>query len=432
MITYNKSLYYFLFVILFSLTALLDSINGFLNKSTGFGSIAGQGTRIIILLIMSFLMIRFHKRNTMPWSYILIFFLVLFQFVYGLVYSSAYMVLSNLLEASKLIYIIVIIQAFINLHAKRQISQNAIEKIIDISLMVFPLCVVVPRFFNVGYYMYDSTSTGFSGFFYAANDLNIVLLVMLIFSLDKQFNRLENKEKSKYYLISSFLLIVSLVLTGAKSSLVVSILILLIYMVRFVLKGKFTTKIKILFLLVASIGTVFIMINSFYYDEMQNIINRHTYFYERDNGNLTTFLLTNRNTFLDASIQSFSDSNSTDKVLQFLFGKGKMKHMEDTGEKLNSVSRPIEMDFFDIFFSYGLLGSILIYCFLTRFLLLAFKKYNLTHHFSYSLSMITFAVYSFLGGHVLFSALSGTYLAMVCCSLYAFKNKNLQVVMRDV
>lgn len=382
-------------------------------NTVGVGSIVGQGLRLLILFTMFFVMLLFHEKGTLTWSYLVIYLLVILQFIYGFNKSLSPLI-SDLMEVSKVIFIILIIQAFINLFNQKKITIDTIEKIFKISVLLFPLLIIIPKVFGVGYSMY-ANNTGFSGFFSAANDLNVVLLVMLVFSLDAFFNNLETRKKRKYYIVTTFMLIFSLILMGSKSSMGIGSIIIFIYLFKFLIKSDFGTKLKVLLSLIVVGSVSYTIINNFYYNDVQLALDRHTYFLNTADGDLASFLLTNRNSFFDASVQNLKSSDSI--LGETLIGKGKTQHMKDTGGSLNFESKDIEMDLFDVFFSYGLLGVFLIYSYFSGFIILAFKSIN--GNFKYSFSLLVMAAYSFFGGHVLFSALSGTFLALLCCGLYA-------------
>ncbi|MED4224248.1 O-antigen ligase family protein [Neobacillus cucumis] len=399
---------------LFATTPIIDSLNGFLIRSLGAGSIVGQGVRLIILAVMLYLMLKFYKKQNSQALYIIMYLLVLFQFIYGLLHSSSGTLISDILESTKVIYIFLIIQCFINLFHQNKIGLHTIEKIFKISLILFPLCMVIPKGLGLGYPMYETTNTGFSGFFYAANDLNLVLLVMLIFSLDSLFEKMNKKGKYKLYLFSSFLLIISLILTGAKSSIIIGSVITLVYLFKNLVITHVFTKIKILAITSFVSILAYILIQNFYYDDIQNIIARHTYFYNKGSSGLTSFILTNRNEFLDAAKLSYLSSDHI--VLRTFFGEGKTQYMVETGKYVGLPLKAVEMDFWDVFFSYGVFGVLLIYTYLCKYLLMAIKGFH--KNFKYSFAFLITFVYSFTGGHVLFSALAGTYLALICCGLY--------------
>jgi hypothetical protein len=316
-----------------------------------------------------------------------------------------------------------IIQTYCNLYKSGKVSFITLEKIFKVSLMSFPLFIVIPRLFGLGYAMYETTDTGYSGFFYAANDLNIVLLIMLIFSIESLFYNIRTKNKYLYYAISSFLLIVSLILTGAKSSISFCGIIVFITLLRYFVTSNLKSKFKILISSIFVIIVALFIINKFYYNDIQAIIQRHSYFLENDNGDIFTFLLTGRNLFLQASYQSLLSSNHI--LLRIFFGISKYYHMEETGMLLNlGHPKDIEMDMFDIFFSYGLVGVIFVFGYFSRFIYMAFKREIMKHYFKYTFSLFISITYSFFAGHLLFSALSGTYFALICCGLYVLNQKS--------
>ncbi|MEZ2718731.1 O-antigen ligase family protein [Niallia circulans] len=412
-----KNKYYYLFLLFFAFTALIDSLNGFLLLSLNSSFSIGQVVRVITISVLLILLIRFYNKKINTNNILIMYYLFIIQFYYFFMNSSTS--LSNdLNQIMKIIFIILIIEAYKVLYMRKLINLNSIEKIMSISIILYPACIIIPKMLNLGYAMYSSDGVGFSGFFYAANDLNIVLLILLIFALDNMFIRINRKEKYGIYLISSLLLILSLILLGSKSSAVIGGGIVLIFIVKGI-KDNRANRIKSIFILLMVALVSYFTISTFFQDEISKALNRHSYFYKNDyvNGqSFSSFILTNRNTFLDASVTAFS--NEENKVSRLLFGVGNHQHMSETGEYLFKGPKSIEMDFFDVFFSYGIIGILLIYGYLTKiFVKVMFNKNVIKRYFRYYLGFVILAIYSFLGGHVLFSAMSGTYLALICSGL---------------
>ena len=85
------------------------------------------------------------------------------------------------------------------------------------------------------------------------------------------------------------------------------------------------------------------------------------------------------------------------------------------------------MDFLDALMNYGIVGSILIYLFLTKLYLVAhkFKKFN---NYPYaglvSYCNIVLAVVSFVAGHVIFSAMAGIFVSLINSLVFVKQHNN--------
>ncbi|MEH7384317.1 O-antigen ligase family protein [Bacillus sp. JJ1521] len=408
------------FVLFFIIIAAVDSLNGYLIRNIDFPFSVGQVYRGLLILFLIHIIFKYKQFRIYP--VLMGSFLVLQQFGYfAFVHQSLEGLMKDLIHLSKLLLIVLIIEAFMALKRKGS-NSPLIEKVLYINLIAFPLFILIPKVFNTGYSMY-SGNVGFSGFFYAANDLNVVLMVLFIFSSNSLITSIEirNQKSILIYSLITLGLLLSLLLLGSKSSVAFTGLTILIYLIVLYIKykDKITPKIY-LYLLVGLLficSALFLIFN----DEIAKSIDRHSYFFQKqvqNENDLFSFIVTGRDTFLDAAIDDYNESEH--KFFRFNFGIGNYSHGLGTAEHFfaDKETMQIEMDFFDTFFSYGLLGTILIYGY---FILIILSNIKIGQRvgFPFYLSFCLVFLYSFLGGHVLYSALSGSFLALICAKITA-------------
>lgn len=127
------------------------------------------------------------------------------------------------------------------------------------------------------------------------------------------------------------------------------------------------------------------------------------------NVNLLTFILSDRNVFLEASLNEFANNYSLGEIV---LGRGYKAALSSGFEN----DKTIELDFFDIlmqngmlgvFFSYGLWCILLLICLLRSF---QAKQYPLAH-LALLLGGVSF-ILSFLSGHIVGSGLLGPFNAL--------------------
>ncbi|KRD84526.1 hypothetical protein ASE51_17640 [Bacillus sp. Root147] len=411
-----------IFIFLFSIVVLIDSINGFILNQLNINLSVGQLFRVVLFFILLAIIIKYSKKGLFKVIFIILYFLIM-QLIYFYYHSSIKGLLLDINESFKPLLIIVIIEAYKALNRHGIINKKDIATILKINLVLFPLSIIVPKMLGLGEYVY-SNGSGYKAFYNANNDLNIVLLVLLIFGIDQLFKVITGKGKSLFYLLFVFLLLVTLLLIGSKSSIVFSIVIILFYLLKSLVKNTFVTNFKIGVSTFVVITAVTYLLSNYYQDDVDLILERQTYFYEsnmQDDNNIIAFLLSGRNEFLNAAVLSFEKSEF--KVPRMLIGTGKYYHSVLTGKEFSRDSLIIEMDLFDIFFSYGILGLLIIYGYFTSIFVRYLTSTSKGKELSYILSYIVIAIFSFLGGHVFFSALSGTFLALVCCLLLSCQNE---------
>lgn len=403
---------------LFAYTAIIDSINGFLMFNYNISISIGQLYRVLTILIMIFFIFRFKLNVDQNKGIIIIYYLIFVQFFYFFIHHSLGGLLNDLTEAMRIVLIISIVEGIKKLNEHKKITLSVIEKVFKCSILLFPLCMIFPWLFGAGYSMYVN-DVGYSAFFFASNDLNIVLVIMLVYSIDKMFLNLKIKQRNLYYIISTLFLIVSLLLVGSKSSAFFGGLVVVFYIIKNLSESTSPQKkMKVLITTLSSLIISYYVVSVYFSEEILAAFDRHLYFFNQDfidNNSFSTFILTGRDNFLDGAINAFQSGN---ELVRLFFGAGYFTHTSETGQFLNRGATPIEMDVFDVFFSYGLIGSVLIYGYLMKILFnVKHFKAVMKNYSRYYFGFIIIIIYSSLGGHVMFSALSGGYFALICGAL---------------
>jgi O-antigen ligase like membrane protein len=411
-----------IFVFLFSIIVIIDSLNGFIISKYNLPVSIGQIYRSLVFLIMVIILLKYSSRKIF-YTFFIFFYFIIMQFIYFYNHSSINGLVLDITETFKPLLVIFSVEAYRSLYEKGIIGIKDLNLILKINLGLFPLSIIVPKILGLGSSVY-SNGSGYKAFYNANNDLNIVLLVLLIFTLEMLLDNIKNVGRALTYGTIILLLLIVLLLIGSKSSMFFSTLILFIYLIRAMSKNSLVNNLKIIILISIVVYSLSNILMSFYRDEISLIIERQKYFYETQviKGNdIVTFLLTGRNEFLIASLNAFLKESLL--PIKIVFGLGKYEHSVLSGTEFGRDHLIIEMDFFDVLFSYGLLGTLILYgYFFTIFLSSLYKKES--HFFFAYLSYVVIAIFSFLGGHVIFSALSGSFLALICCYLISYKKIN--------
>jgi hypothetical protein len=229
------------------------------------------------------------------------------------------------------------------------------------SLFLYLIFIFVPLLFGVGYKTYEITKAGTLGFFNSANEISgiISLLTPIMFIIFSKSKNLIPK------VITGIIYLVVILMVGTKTpllALLITIFVSVIYLWSKCLKEK---KYKSLFisLLVIVIGIISLSIiipkTNFYKN-----IKTHLNYLELDNITevfakeelIDHFIFSQRLTFLHNKAKIFSNSS----FYQKLFGIGYINN--------NKTTKLIEMDYFDIFYSHGLIGF-LIFTFIILFII---------------------------------------------------------------
>lgn len=241
--------------------------------------------------------------------------------------------------------------------------------------------------------------SGYKACFNASNSLTIVLVILAGFQLTLFFI---NKKKSK--LIYFMILSIFIFLTGSKSG-IVFLILFTAYMLRPKVNKVFLRKLVI----VAGITVTLYYLLSHKFDlQMQAIIYRMTYFLKNSNSTIE-YALSGRNNLLMAGWDAYKDNFT---IVSLFIGNGSYS-MHILIGKLSGwgILKSIEMDFFDIFFCFGMMGILSTY-------FLAIKTAGLRDLRKYNISPVYFLfwmciVFSILGGHVFMDSFASTLLGLL-------------------
>ncbi|WP_240616011.1 O-antigen ligase family protein [Listeria kieliensis] len=288
----------------------------------------------------------------------------------------------------------------------KQVNLNALFLWIS---FLFTIELIVPYFLGIGYKTYDHSDAGYKGFFFANNDTSLAFIVSITFTARALLAALQKTWNLRVLFLTVLLFgnLFSLLLLGTKTGILYGILVYVFSLFYLLFKATYETVLhKISIWLISLFSCSWIVLFGFRYmaELVQGTYERIIYFYYLYDGNLIRLLTSSRSHFLENGWQYFlSDPHMP---LTLLFGQGfeyRLEHFERLGL--------IEMDFFDAFFGLGFLGVLLLFLLLGYF---AFKAFQPGKRSIYSFVFVVIIVYSFFAGHVLFSALSSTFLGLVC------------------
>jgi len=171
------------------------------------------------------------------------------------------------------------------------------------------------------------------------------------------------------------------------------------------------------FFIVLPIGLYFIV----EYLKTSDVMERFSFFWNELD--IYTFILSNRNTFLFDFLEIFKKEYN---IIEIILGVG-----QSTFETLNN-NHIIELDFFDIYFAYGVIG-VSLFLFYISFILIQskLKSFNkkLFPFASYvKYISIILIIVSFLSGHIFNSGMAAIYIGCVFSLMYYKKNNETKLL----
>jgi len=402
------------FFLLLVLTPIIDSINGYFMQVTKLGSVIGPIYRLILYV---FMLACFFYKNSFNKIFKLGIVIIYFIFI-GFIFSfndSKDAIFYNLNNIIKLFFPILIIEAYRNLNIKEIIKKDTISKIFKYYSVIFPMTIIPFTLIGKSLSVY-SNGAGAKGFYKANNELNIILVTLLIYNFNNLFYK-KNKLKNGLLTLLNFC---CLFLIGSKTTIIALLIIIIAYLFINLKKFKVLNNI----LLGVIVVLVIYIVNKVYYDQIYLAFQRQIYFYNLYEDNLSSYILSSRNILLGYAIDSLKSSNNF--ILNFIIGFSPYDISQEIGFNIGRANRIIEMDFFDLFFSYGLVGIAFIYTYYLSVIKKSIRKIkNSKLEYSYLIGYIFIMGFSTFAGHVLFSAMASTIFALICCGMISIEHESI-------
>jgi len=441
-----------LMCIFISFHPLLDLLTAIMTRfEVGFVSIGVIVRSIFLAIILIYLFFYNdgkYKRKSRLYVFLLMLFCILYFITKIELLTNMTFFINEAIYLFKYLYFPIVFVGLVNLCLQYKIDKRKVINCFIISLVLYTILLIVPFLTNTGFNSYqgDEGFSGVVGWFYSANEVSAIvtmLFPLLFLYIDKRID---------LRIVGIFILtIFSAILIGTKLaffSSVITILIVLIYYLfnykKYNWKNYLLVGIFLLILVLFSsdipvMNNIKKSIDIYNYRHNTALINQ-TPINNDDNSNdlmvamsstnnivntsseapkkktaedTTTILLSSRNRLVERLYNIYKDRPLTEK----LFGVGFTNRT-----KLNNphIERNVEMDFFEVFLRYGLVGFIL---YITLFIYAGFKIiiYLFKSRFNLNIEKLTFLLTigygfatAFLAGHVFGSPPVSIYLAFMC------------------
>lgn len=292
---------------------------------------------------------------------------------------------------------------------KNDFSKLHYDSLFIVISVCFILGLLIPYFLGLGYQTYDNSDAGYKGYFFANNDTSFAFIVSITFTLQALIVSIkEQTHKLSFFFASLFAgNLVCLVLVGTKTGVFYGVGALVYLLLRLIIGVERKARLQQLFIWLLSFFTIFWLFIQglpLLIQAVEGTYLRMVYFYHLFDGDLVRLFSSSRSDFLIGGMEAFLKDEA--RHFTMIFGQGfeyRLAHFGRLGL--------IEMDFFDTLFGQGLLGSALLLLMLAYFVYLAFQPQKRS---VYSFALIVVLFYSFFAGHVLYSALSSTFLGLIC------------------
>ncbi len=370
----------------------LDLLTGLWVHLFSFNLTLGIIIKILFLLFIMYvtLFIFKQKKVLIPYLFIGIYFIL--YIINILIFKSGQNLFGEIQGLIKCFYFPLLLCSLYYLKDNIKISKMTLVT----TLFIYLTCIFVPLIFNVGYKTYEITKAGTLGFYNSANEISGIIsiltpLMILIFT---------QKNSSLFKMILGIVYLIVILTVGTKTpllSLAITIFFAILYLWIKSIKKHFYKPIiiSLLFFIIATTFLVLIIPTTNFYKNIET----HLDYLELDNITevftdeklVDHFIFSQRLTFLKKKAAIYKKS----PLYQKLTGIGYYKKTKEI--------KMIEMDYFDIYFSHGLIGFLVVFSILIIYLAKLYKlKGTLTFtNYMLGISCLLIIFLSFFTGHII-------------------------------
>ena len=415
----NLSIIISIFILLLPIIDLLTGLClHVLNINFTFGIII----KILFLLFIMYITFFVYKKKVLlPYILILIYFIL---YTLGFILYKDTSLLPNIQNLIKTFYFPILLISLYPLREDIKIS----KMVLFTTMFLYIILIFLPILFGVGYKTYQITKAGTLGFYNSANEISgiISILTPIMFIIFKDL---------KSPIIKTLLTLIYLVvilMIGTKTpllSLFITIFFTIIYLWYKNLKEKRYKPILYSFLgLVVAITLLIIIIpKTNFYKNIETHLNylkldNITEVFE-DEKLVDHFIFSQRLTFLSKKAYLYKNAN----IYQKLFGIGYLKDN-------NKPTKLIEMDYFDIYYSHGIIGFLIFFIptlIIIYRILLPKKKLNYDRYIL-NISFLLIIFLAFFTGHIITAPSVSLLVVIILLSLAKRKKRDLLFASKDL
>ena len=404
----NFSKYISIFLLI---SPIIDLLTGITRHISSLNISVGIIKILFLLFIVCVYLFIYKKKKLIP-IYILIGIYSIMYIIGIYLYNTNLFI--NTYNMIKVMYFPVLLITLYELREHIKISNMTIFT----SIYLYLILIFIPLLLNMGYNSYKITKVGSAGLYNSANEISglIGITTPILFIIFK-----ENRKILNILLIIIYLFIITTI--GTKTpllSLLITLLISIIYIIKILIKNKSYKKLITLLVLLISIISISILVipkTNFYKN-----INTHINYLNIDNiddikdPSITDHLIfSQRLTFLKDRIPLYNNSNIYSK----LFGTGYTYK--------NKVLKTIEIDYFDIYISQGLIGFIIVISIFLYIMYKLLKPKKITNYndLMYITSILLIVLLSIFTGHILTAPSVSFLVGIILLNINNHKKKDL-------
>lgn len=347
--------------------------------------------RVIFMIFIMYITVFVYKKSKVLIPYLIIgSYIILYTL--GIIIYKDYGLFTEIQGLIKVFYFPIILISLYMFRDKITIT----NKTLFMTLFLYLIFIFIPLLLGIGFDSYQITKEGTLGFYNSANEISgiISILTPIMFIILVESKNIIPK------LILFFIYLVVILMMGTKTPLLtlgITSLFSLIYFFKKEIKEKNFKRLIIsaLILLISISGLIVIIPQTNFYKNIETHLN----YLKLDNigevfeeeETIDHFIFSQRLTFLNRKAKLYNKAS----IYQKLFGIGYLKE--------NKPTKMIEMDYFDIFYSHGIIGFLVFFIIVGYVLINVLKKKEKLNFNRYMLllSLLLIIFLSFFTGHIL-------------------------------
>ncbi|MDD5888452.1 MAG: O-antigen ligase family protein [bacterium] len=408
----NLNKYLGIFILL---QPIIDLITGICLNVFNLNLTIGIIIRMLFLMFIMYTTVFIYKKKKSSIYYLVFIIYTILYLLANIIFKDS-SIFSELQGLLRVFYFPLLLISLYDLKDEIKISKMTLV----ITLFIYIIAIFIPILLNVGFKTYQITKTGTLGFYNSANEISgiISIITPLIFIIFKETKGIIIK------VLLTLLYLFVILTIGTKTpllALLITIGMTYIWLIIHYLKNKKYKPLLISFsLIVVGLASLIIIIpkTNFYkniivhldYLQVDNITDIF-----QDEKLIDHFIFSERITFYGSKKSIYQNSN----IYQKLFGIG---YIND-----NKLTKLIEMDYYDIYYSHGLLGFLL-FMSIPLYILFKFSFQKRTYNFNMYMintSLLLIIILSLMTGHIITAPAVSIIVVIIILYLDCEKKKGL-------
>ena len=302
-----------------------------------------------------------HKKKSIIYFIILFAFCLLYFITKPDIFTLSFLK-TELTYLFKFTYFPIITICFINIYDELSLKKEKIFKICLFNIIVYSIFILVPEITGTSFNSYLDSSKGSVGWFFAANEIGAIVVALFPYAYYMLFERMSISKIILVFII----IITAMTLLGTKTSFLGMVITEFVYLVYFLFNSKKNRALGLKTCICIIIVSIFLIPRIPAIKNLQTAINNDDeqiveeddsisedrYNFNPSTQKLFSIIFSGRQNFFFEALDIYNYSKPVDKF--FGIGFSNRETINDGG-----IEKLIEIDLFDVFFHYGLLGFII-------------------------------------------------------------------------